>query len=98
MKGYSNSLPEGRSVLLMSYSSKSGGNSRAGASSRAMLPVPVTDTFSEAASWVARLSRVSAALMLKLPTAPLNDAGAPWGRGLTLTLTGSETTLCLMVR
>ena len=64
-----------------------------GADSRARFPVPVTVTFSDAASWVFSESRVSSAFISNLPTPPPNEAGAPAGRGETCRVTG-----CVLTR
>ena len=52
------------------------------------MPLPDTVTRSEVASLALTWSFESFASMLKLPTPPPNEAGAPEGRGLTCTVTG----------
>ena len=59
--------------------------------------MPVTVTFSEAASCVSSESRVRAALILKEPTPPPKDAGAPAGSALTWMVTGEVLTRLRMV-
>ena len=97
MKGYSNCLPPATSLVLTSYTSKSGGKETFGASRSVVLPLPVTVIRSEAASWVSRESRVSEAFILNEPTPPPNEAGAPAGSALTCRVTGCVVTRLRMV-
>ncbi|MPN08123.1 hypothetical protein SDC9_155401 [bioreactor metagenome] len=55
---------------------------------RLILPVPLTSIIYERASLALTLSLVSLLFMVKLPTPPLNEAGAPAGRGSATILTG----------
>ena len=58
-----------------------------GASSSEMLPLPLMVTSRDAASWVLRLSLLTRALMLNLPTPPPKEAGAPEGSAETFIVT-----------
>ena len=84
-------------VAFTSYTSKSGGKSSFGASTRETLPLPVTVTTSEAASCVFRTSLLSFALTEYSPTAPEKPAGAPPGRADTLTVIAGVDTRCRCV-
>ena len=91
MNGYSKvfdplvPLAEVLSVLLRSYTSKSGGKFTLGASSIERLPLPEIVTISEAASFDLMPSLLILAVILKSPTPPANEAGAPAGKSRTLT-------------
>ena len=90
MNGYSKVLEPWASVVFTSYASKSGGNCTLGASSRFTLPLPEMVTLSEAASCALTSFVESSVFIVKVPTPPPKDAGAPAGRGETFTVYALE--------
>ena len=64
---------------------------------RFMFPLPFISTVSEAASCALMLSALRFTSMVKSPTPPPNDAGAPEGRGLTFIVADGVESLFLTV-
>ena len=53
-------------------------------------PFPVSLSFIVTASFALTLSELMEAFMVKLPTAPENEAGLPAGNGFTVTEAGED--------